>query len=117
MPESLDRDTSLNDEQMARAEALAFARSALADEVNAPLSHRDSLPKRFGVEDLLGLAEYVLHGIPSDGRTITVVVVPDDTVEAVSRLNPAENFRPGGLLIVPESVDHSRVTFEREATE
>lgn len=54
--------TALLSEQAARAEALATARAALADDSGTPLSHGNSLPKRFGVVDLIDVAEWVVSG-------------------------------------------------------
>ena len=110
-------DMPLDDTQTARAAALAFARSALGDSNSSPITSQEALPKRFGTQDLIDVAQWVLEGTdPLEGyreshRTITVVRVPDDQVEAVSALNqvPSEDF-PGGLLIVPESVSSSSIS-------
>jgi hypothetical protein len=109
----IDDESVLDTAQKTRAVALGYARAALVDENRTPLTSREALPKRFGVQEMTTLAEWIL----GSSHTITVVVVPDDVVDQVSRLNPAENFRPGGLLIVPESADMHRVSFPAEPTE
>ena len=108
-----DTDTTevpLDEAQQARAAALAYARQVLADNSAAFVSRGDSLPKRFGTQDLIDVAQWILDGTDplesyrdeGAARTATVLVVPDDQVERIGSLNSPANF-PNGLLLVPES--------------
>jgi len=54
--------TALTDEQRARAEALAISRAALTDNGQAFVSHNAIMPKRFGTQDLIDVAQWILDG-------------------------------------------------------
>jgi hypothetical protein len=91
----------LSEAQTTRAAALAVARQTLANDGGGPFSHTESLPERFGAADLIEVATWI---VTEPVRTVTVVRVPADQVEAVSALNPVDPAEfPNGLLIVPDT--------------
>jgi hypothetical protein len=110
-----DNDTAenpLDHTQMTRAAGLAIARQTVIDTGGGPFSSSESIPKRFGTQELIDLAAWGVDGTDplagyreESAKRIAVVRVPADAVEAVERLNPvpSEDF-PGGLLIVPAEV-------------
>jgi hypothetical protein len=105
-------ENPLDHDQMTRAAGLAIARQTLMDTGGGPFSNSEAIPKRFGTQDLIDMAAWLVDGADplagyreESAKRIVVVRVPNDQVEAVSALNqvPSEDF-PNGLLIVPESV-------------
>jgi hypothetical protein len=112
----------LDEAQQSRAAALAYARASLADQNGSVVTKSETLPKRFGTQDLIDVAQWILDGADplagyreEQSKRVVVIRVPDDQVEAVSALNqvPSEDF-PGGLLIVPESISTQHVKFDSE---
>lgn len=60
--DTTEEQSELTLEQRQRAEALAVARAVLMDSSRTPLSGSESLPKRFGTQDLIDTAQWVLDG-------------------------------------------------------
>lgn len=61
---TLEADTALNNEQLARVEALGAARAALSEThgIIGGIAEASRLPKRVTVPDLIDVAEWIVNG-------------------------------------------------------
>jgi hypothetical protein len=102
--DTTEEQTELTFEQRQRAEALAVARAVLVDSGRTIVTGSESLAKRFGTQDLIDVAQWVLDGTDPLAEYRRRSDGDDMSVGATSEA-PPEAFGDSGEHAYPSVVD------------
>lgn len=104
IPQTTEEGSPLTEEQTQRAAALGIARSALSDAGSSVVTSSNALAKRFGTQDLIDVAQWILDGkdplAEYHASTPAVIAVRDDAVESARVIENAGH----GVIVTPLSL-------------
>jgi hypothetical protein len=108
-----EEESPLSPDMTQRAAALAYARATLIDNHGGPFSSNETVPKRFGTQDLIDVASWILDGADplaayreeGKARVPIIISAPQDLLDRLAREATISQGEGNGLLLVPESAD------------